>query len=240
MGDDLLGTIGPNLRPKPFSLLMVRTNRWLARWVSAVIVKSPEMAAVLEGTPCEVLPNGVDVETFHPIGREVALAQLGWSPGVKRVLFPGRPDDPRKGYALFQASLARLKEVSNEEIEPVVLWNVEPDRVATYMNACDAMLMLSRHEGSPNVVKEALACDLPIVSVPVGDVESILEDAPGHRICSRDPEDLARGLAAVLAEPRPDQGQAVIERKGLGIPAVAAKVLAIYDHVLGRKDGPAS
>ena len=180
-----------------------------------------------------MIPNGVDIETFHPVDRHTALAQLGWKPGAQRVLFPGNPDDPRKGYALFQASLAILRELSEREIEPVVLWNVEPDRVATYMNACDAMLMLSLHEGSPNVVKEALACDLPIVSVRVGDVETILGDAPGHRICAREPEALARELAAVLDEPRPNQGLAVIEAKGLGMAAVASRVLAEYRRVLG-------
>ena len=79
-----------------------------------------------------------------------------------------------------------------------------------------------------------LRVSLPTVSVPVGDVAAILDDAPGHSVVTRDPDELAEALVDALRRPRPDRGQWVIERDRLGIRAVAERVLGVYDELLSR------
>jgi glycosyltransferase involved in cell wall biosynthesis len=122
-----------------------------------------------------------------------------------------------------------------EPLELVPLWGVAPDRVALFMNACDVMVLTSYVEGSPNVVKEAMACNLPIVSVPVGDVPERLAGVAGCVIYPRDPAALGDALLHVLRDGRRTTGRCVLQAMGLGQDMVARKILAIYEDVLARK-----
>ncbi|MDP8924340.1 MAG: glycosyltransferase family 4 protein [Chloroflexota bacterium] len=105
------------------------------------------------------------------------------------------------------------------------------------MNACDVLLMTSLWEGSPNVVKEAMACDVPIVSVPVGDVPELLDGVEGCAVRPRDPRALGDALVEVLARREHPPTRAALVRKGLAMESVARRVLGIYRDVLGRCQG---
>ena len=179
MGSDLLGTPRGDGRLKWFSRMMIRANCRLAPHIDQVIVKSDELARVIAPTPAHVIPNGVDTELFCPIDRNIARRQLKWPMDAPRVLFPGNPADPRKGLALARQGIKVASRAMRCDLELVPLWGVAPDDVPLYMNACDAMLMTSLLEGSPNVVKEAMACNLPVIGVPVGDVEPLLGGVAG-------------------------------------------------------------
>jgi glycosyltransferase involved in cell wall biosynthesis len=97
------------------------------------------------------------------------------------------------------------------------------------------MVLASYHEGSPNVVKEAMACNLPIVSVPVGDVPERLAGIAGCAICPRDPAALGDALLQVLRDGKRTTGRCALQAAGLDQDAVARKILAIYEDVLARK-----
>lgn len=232
MGDDLLGTPSGKGELTWFSRLMVKANRALAGRVAAVIVKSREMAEVLAPIKAHVIPNGVDLNVFRPQSPEEVRRRLGWPVEGRRVLFPGNPENPRKDYPLAQAAVASASRRVGERIELVSLWGVPPDEVADYMNACDAMLMTSRIEGSPNVVKEAMACDLPVASVPVGDAAELLANVPGYAVSPRDAEQLGESLTGLM-ESRQDIGgrQAILARR-LDLKSVAQRVGEIYESVL--------
>jgi glycosyltransferase involved in cell wall biosynthesis len=235
MGDDLLGTPDASGRATPFSRLAVRANRWLGRFVDAVIVQSIEMAEIIAPLPVRMLPYGIDVAAFRPLERAAARAELGWDERRRYVLFGSNPANPRKGYPLFEAALGEAAGRLGEAIEPAVLWGVAPERVPLYMNACDALLLTSMWEGSPNVVKEAMACDAPVVSVPIGDVRELLDGVAACAVCPRDPAELGAALADVLAADRRADGRAALLRLGLDQETVARRTIDVYREVLERR-----
>lgn len=158
---------------------LMRRYGWLcqrcARHCDAVIVMSEEMVAVLD-VPCHVIPHGIDLEVFSPRPRQEAQAAVGWDPERRHVLFPYSPERTVKDFPRAQRVVDRVDARYPEPVELNYVTGTEHDEVPTYMNAADALLLTSRREGSPNVVKEALACDVPVVSTDVGDVRDARDD----------------------------------------------------------------
>jgi glycosyltransferase involved in cell wall biosynthesis len=235
MGSDLLGVVGRSGRISTSSRVVVTIDRQIARLADAVIVKSQQMADILRPVPAHVIPNGVDLDLFQPIDREAARAHLGWD-NRRRVLFPGNPVKSNKGFPLAQATTKVAEDALDEPVEIVPLSGVAPAEVPFYVNGCDALLMCSHTEGSPNAVKEAMACNLPVVSVAVGDVQELLADVDHSAVCARDPAALGAELARVLAGSPRTNGREVIKARALDLPSVARRVVAVYRDVLRRPD----
>src|SRR5260370_21966244 len=115
----------------------------------------------LEARP-DVIPSGLDVERFRLIPHAEARRHVGLPSDRRLVLFVGSPTSSRKRYDLARQAVAIVQRSLPAEL--VLGWAVPHERIPYYMNACDALVFTSRQEGSPNVVKEALACNLPLVS----------------------------------------------------------------------------
>lgn len=233
MGSDILGFPDWEGRTPLRSHLEVWATRRVVPMVDAVIVKSAEMADVLGKVSATVIPNGVDTDVFRPMDRASARERLGWPSEDPVVLFPGNPNLARKGFPLASAAVDVASSQLGRPIRIEPLVGVAPEHVPTYMNASDVMVMTSLREGSPNVVKEAMACDVPVVSVPVGDVESLFRDAAGYRVFDRDPGLLGAALAKCLQDPPPATGRAALLRMGLDLESVARRIIAVYERVLG-------
>ena len=101
------------------------------------------------------------------------------------------------------------------------------------MNACDALVLASDYEGSPTVIKEAMACNLPIVSVDVGDVAEVIAGVEGCYLCERTPEDLAAKLHLALSPCRRTEGRRAIG--SLSLDAIAARLVREYESVLQQR-----
>ncbi len=235
MGSDLLGDTDARGRTTTFGRLVAAADRWLARFVDAVIVKSPEMAKLVAPVKAHVVPNGVDLEVFRPMDRPEARRQLGMDPDRRYVLFPSNPAVARKGFPLAKQAVEEASKLAGETLEIVTLWGVPPDRVPILMNACDVLLLTSFWEGSPNAVKEAMACEVPVVSVPVGDVPQLLEGVDGSAVRARDADALSQALAEVLSNPRRPAGREALRRHGLDLESVARRLVEIYEEVLARR-----
>ena len=232
MGDDLLGTPKENGQLEYLSQVFVQINRRFAKHMDSVIVKSAEMASVIAPIEAHIIPNGVDLDRFRPSSRQAARTKLGWKPAETYVLFPGNPANPRKGFSLAREIIDHAAKRLGYRPILVPLWGVSPDQVPTYMNACNAMLMTSLVEGSPNVVKEAMACNLPIASVSVGDVPELFEGIIGYEIRPRRPQRLADALYDVLNTISDVDGRKAIKEKGLDKVNVAKRVIKVYESVL--------
>ena len=200
-----------------------------------MIVKSREMAEVVASVGAHVIPNGVDTERFRPLDGGEARKRLGWSFEDRYVLFAGSPENPRKAYPVARAAVDRAAAlVGSRRTRMVPLSGIAPDLMPAHMSAADALLMTSYWEGSPNVVKEALACNLPVVSVPVGDVPDLLEGVEASTICPREPTALGDALAGVLQQPRRSDGRWAVQRKGLDVEQIGAAVASVYRQVLAQ------
>lgn len=237
MGDDLLGTpINAKGDLNWLSTVAVRYNKMIAKRYDRIIVKSREMADVLAPVRCEVIPNGVDVSVFSLMDRIAACESLKISSEGFNVLFPGNPMNPRKGYPLATEAVAIAERQLGKPIRLLSLSGVAPESVPAYMNACHAMLMTSFVEGSPNVVKEAMATNLPVIGVPVGDVHQLLDGVSHCSCCSRDPSELGAALAKTLLAGERSNGRSAILDRGLDLRSVALRIASLYEQTL-KQDG---
>ncbi len=151
------------------------------------------------------------------------------------MLFAASPDNPVKRHALAVAAMAALELRIDAEL--LVATGLAPSAVPLYMSACDVLLLTSAHEGSPNVVKEALACNLPVVSVDVGDVRERLEHVGGCVVCDDDrPSTIAAALATALFDDRPFMGRQAVAH--LDEAVLTTTIVLIYRAAIARFHGP--
>jgi teichuronic acid biosynthesis glycosyltransferase TuaC len=234
-GDDLLGTPDASGHATAWSRIWVQVHRRMARRVDAVIAVSEEMARVLDREDVHVIPCGVDTDLFVPRDRDDARRRLGWDPAGRYVLFAANPDFPRKCFPVARAAVDLLNRSRVNPVELVCTHSqpiavVPYEQVPWYMAAADALVVTAYWEGGPVVVKEAMACNLPIVSVEVGDVRQVIGDTPDCHIVAREPAAVAMALGRVLDPPRRTSGRARAE--SLALPRIAERILAVYQSVL--------
>ena len=233
LGSDVLGVVTVDGSYSTFGERVAHVSRWLCRHVDAVIVKSEEMKkAALGGKNIFVIPNGVDFELFRPIPRQQARAALGWEQERSYILFGNDPQRTVKNFPLAQAAVARLHE-RGVPAELVVANGLPHEKVVEYINANNVLILTSHTEGSPNIVKEAMACNVPVVSTDVGDVSEIIGRTAGCVVCPADPDALATALEQALRYGAPTTGRVDIQR--LDSSLVAQQVIAVYENVLNKK-----
>ena len=177
-----------------------------------------------------VLPSGVDTRVFFPRVQAEARAALGWEQHERIVLFNAGLSPAVKRMDVAQAAV-KAAETLCGRIRLVMLdGRVPHPAVATMLNGADCLIMTSDWEGSPNIIKEALACNLPIVSVDVGDVRERLAGVAPSNIVERDPQAVARGLAEILARPQRSNGHAAIAQ--ITQDRIARQIVALYRDTL--------
>ena len=228
-GDDLLGTVDEGGRTTTFSRAVVAAGKVLAELVDAVIVQTDVMARVLRRPDVHVIPHEVDLDVFRPLDRREARAALGLDPTKRYVLFAAPPHIPVKRFPLARDAVERLRE-RDSSVELLVVYRESQERLALHMNACDALVFPSFQEGSPNIVKQALACNLPIVATDVGDVRELFGDTPGCVLSEPDAEAFAQRLEEMLARRERTQGRERVRH--LDAPRVANRVTHVYERVL--------
>ena len=175
-----------------------------------------------------LIPCGINLDDYPIVEKAEARRQMGLASDKKYILFAGAFDNKVKNAPLAKEAVTVL---NDENVELLELKGFSRPQVALLMQAVDAFLMTSLTEGSPQVIKEALACGCPIVSVDVGDVKERVKDVEGCFVVERDADKLALALNKAMSYGKRTNGKDAIMRDGLTNDAVALKLNNIYDIV---------
>lgn len=176
-----------------------------------------------------VIPRGVDLDLFSPGSRDDARRKLGWDLDTPVVLIDGGRDWKNKGLDVAQAALA-IARADIPALELSVIQNVSPDQMPLWYRAADALICASRQEGSPNVVKEALACNLPVIGVDVGDVGERLTGVAASEVVERTPQAIGRAVVSVIRNGGRSDGRQHVS--ALSLEQVAWRIVDVYSSAL--------
>jgi len=234
-GSDLFGVAKRSGRYGLKGSVLGWISRTLARRVNAVIVPSRVLQEKLpDGVGSVVIPDAVDTAVFRPASKDEARRRLRLPVERKLVLFGGLRSVPVKRYGLARAAVDLLGKEPGAELVDVD--GVSRAEMASYMAACDVLLVTSLHESGPLVVKEALACQRPVVSVDVGDVREWIGSIPGCVLCADDdPKTVASALERVLSSEEPFVWRAD-PIASLDAAELAKRTIDVYKSVLdGRR-----
>jgi teichuronic acid biosynthesis glycosyltransferase TuaC len=211
-------------------------DRIVKRADAAIFKKSiPKHLRV--GQKCYYLPNGVDTDFFSIQDKEISKKRLNLESNMKYILFVSSNDlyRPEKRYDLFCKVLDHLKEDSPElKISELSLSNTRRDMMPLYFNAADIHLLVSDFEGSPNSVKESLACGIPVVARDAGNTKEMLNDLEYCSVIDTDDSlKLANEVRRVLA--LEIKREAICDRifeQGLDKHSKTTQLVDIYKNVL--------
>ena len=197
----------------------------LSAWNIFVSNKNIQLAGVKR--KFSLIPCGVDTDIFKLVERKSIREKPGFRDSDRIVLFAGAFDNPVKNPELALEAVGKVPDARLMEMK-----GYSRVQVAELMNAADVCLMTSHSEGSPQFIKEAMACGCPIVSVDVGDVKEVIEGVEGCYIVERNAEDIAEKLKLVFEKNKRTNGREKLIKMGLDSESVAKKIITIYNEVL--------
>jgi glycosyltransferase involved in cell wall biosynthesis len=202
------------------------------RWISKIAYKLCKHAIFVEGEmPAKlnatkkysIIPCGVNTELFKPIDKAEARKKLNLSDSDQIALFSSAFDVPVKNYALAKTACDQIKDLKLIELK-----NYTREEVNLLLNAVDLLLLTSIREGSPQIIKEALACNCPIVTTNVGDVAMRLKDIDQTFVCEQDAARISEKITLILSTNKRSNGRDRIFEQKLDLDSVAQQINNIY------------
>ena len=213
----------PDADPLKRLVYSTRLKRRAARMADEVVAVSQRVKDQLQLDTCPVIPSAVDTRQFRPLDKVSSRHQIGVAEDVPVALFPADPRRFGKGFDLLERAVSELA----DPIRLVVGGDIPPKRMPLFMNAADVVVQTSRYEGSPMVVKEAMACCKPIVATDVGDVRWVLGDEPGHYVVPQNASAIALSdllmLSVLLGQPRVGLASKTLDSQCSGRPVGTLK-----------------
>lgn len=208
------------------NILLSRISIWLSAY-NIFVTEQLQKQAGYHGKKQCVIPCGIDTITIHPMERAEARKKLGWDTSGKYVLFAGAFDNEVKNSPLAKAASSLIPDVHLMEMR-----GYSREQVNWAMNAANCLLMTSHREGSPQVVKEALTCGTPVVSVDVGDVKEVTKGIDGCYVTTYDAKELAERMKKAFVFHDKTKGPQRIADRGLSNENIAKRILDIYEKVI--------
>lgn len=178
--------------------------------------------------PYIIQPCGIDLKDLPLVDKEVAQKEMNLSPDKINILFGGSFANARKNVPLAQAAIALL---NRDDINLIEMRGFNRHQVAILFNACDMLLLPTKSEGSPQVLKEAMACNCPIVATDVADIAYLLQGVTNSYVTTFDPSDVADKIQRVIEYGERTNGRKRIAELKLDNPQVCETILGIYKSI---------
>ncbi len=211
--------------------------RFLAKYVwKTTIVKTEDMRSSIGLKNAVVIPNGVDIAFFKPLPKQACREKLGLDQNKTYILFAANPNRSEKNFALAKKAVEYLNQQANDLIW---LQDVSHVDIPLWMNAADIVILSSLWEGSPNVIKEAMACNCSVVATDVGDIKWLFGNEPGHYLSSLTVNELAQKIQLALNFSEQNdytKGRKRILKLGLDSESVAKRLINLY-YITKKKHG---
>lgn len=213
-----------------YSRLFTLIARFFSKHIwHTTIVKSAFLKEKIRNQMSIILPNGVDTTLFRPMDKTDCQKRIGWDISKKHIFFPASKDRPEKNYQLARISVEAISEFD------IVLHDasgVKNEEMPIYYNAANLVLLTSIWEGSPNAIKEALACNRPIISTKVGDVPWLLSGVKGCYLIENNYSSISKHIYEVLKSDEKCSGNEAISRLELKREQVADKLIELYRNAV--------
>ncbi len=201
----------------------------------AIIVKSQPMKKKYLLAKTFVIPNGVNFSKYDSVNKQTARQLLGLKNDKTYILFLADPKRNEKNFQLAQNAYDIIK---SPHTELLVVHDIPHDKTKLYYYATDILILSSIYEGSPNVIKEAMVCNCPIVSTNVGDVNILFEGVEGNYISGFDEVDFSEKMKTALDFARKNNrtlGRQKIVELGIDANSIAYKITSLYEQLTGVK-----
>ena len=205
----------------------------MASWLCAYrIFVAQHIHDKLYRTPREyaILPCGIDIENLPLIEKEAALSRMGLATDSPNILFGGSFANLRKNYPLAKQAIDQLP----QPVNLIEMKGYNSQQVNLLYCACDMLLLPTKSEGSPQVVKEAMACNCPIVATAVADIPELLSGVDNCYVTEFNASEIAKCIEKVLKTASRANGRQKVISMGLDNTSVAKKLVAIYEHVISE------
>lgn len=201
-GSDLHGIVDQKGKKTLNGRILSTLSRLIARRSDCCIAVSNQLAQLLSGKckNIKTIPIGIDTDLFFPMDKISCRRRLNLDIHAKIILFISDPNRTEKRFSLARTAVDEYQKLHpNIRIHLIVVTGIDHSLIPYYINSGDALILTSTHEGSPTVVKEALACKLPIVSFDVGDVAERISNVDGCYLCKEETiECLVKGLEIAI------------------------------------------
>ena len=179
-----------------------------------------------------IQPCGIWLDQLPIVPKEQTQKALGLSGDQPNILFGGSFSNDRKNYPLAQQAISLLP----FEVNLIEMKGYSREEVNLLYCACDLLLLPTKSEGSPQVIKEAMACNCPVVATNVADIAWLLDGVTNSYVTSFDAQEIAHRIEEVLNTKERTNGRQRIEQLGLDNPAVAEKIINVYEKVLRKNE----
>ncbi|MBO4918259.1 MAG: glycosyltransferase family 4 protein [Bacteroidales bacterium] len=178
-----------------------------------------------------IIPCGIDLEQLPLVDKEQAVKAMGLQTVVPNILFGGSFSNGRKNYPLAKEALSLLP----YEVNLIEMKGFSRKEVNLLLCGCDLFLLPTKSEGSPQVVKEALACNCPIVATAVADIPELLSGVSQCYATGFDAHEIAGRIDSIIKDGKRSDGRLKVESLGLDNPQVALRIKNIYESVLAKR-----